>query len=343
MRKILFLLTYILLVPVLSQAEDTGGIQGQVMKAGKPVGGVDVILVELSLSTLTDKNGVYLFTRIPTGKYNLIFTQGDNTVNKEDVIVSPNTTTKYDVDVEWEILLTHEVTVYGASRHTERVIDAPAAVSVVGEEEIEREAAHGQLAKILETAPGVIISHSGIQSFSLNTRGFRGSRGVKVYVDGVDEINIIGGGQEWDRHSASLHDFASVELIRGPGSALYGANAFTGVLNINTKSPRYSQGGYLRFSVGEMSLGSLDLRYAGKFGKDWYFSILGGYMESRDFTVSRMESVAGSYQIIEELGKGGMGPVYKVFDTEINEKTALKLIKPEIATDKRVAPLVKIG
>jgi hypothetical protein len=43
---------------------------------------------------------------------------------------------------------------------------------------------------------------------------------------------------------------------------------------------------------------------------------------------------AGRYQIIEELGKGGMGRVYKVFDTKIKEKIALKLIKPEIASDK---------
>ena len=43
---------------------------------------------------------------------------------------------------------------------------------------------------------------------------------------------------------------------------------------------------------------------------------------------------AGRYQIIEELGKGGMGKVYKVFDTEVNEKVALKLIKPEMASDK---------
>jgi serine/threonine protein kinase len=43
---------------------------------------------------------------------------------------------------------------------------------------------------------------------------------------------------------------------------------------------------------------------------------------------------AGRYQVIEELGKGGMGRVYKVFDTKIKEKVALKLIKPEVASDK---------
>jgi iron complex outermembrane receptor protein len=262
-----------------------------VRKAGKPVGGVDVLLVELSRYVLTDKNGVYLFTRITPGEYTLVFSQGDNTVTKEGIIVTPNTTTKYDYDVEWEILLTHEVTVYGASRHTERVIDTPAAVSVVEEEEIEREAAHGQLPKIMETAPGVSIIQSGLYDFSLTTRGFNRSRSVITFIDGMDDSNIVGGTQEWDRSSAYLHDLASMELIRGPGSALYGANAFNGVINITTKSPRYSQGGMVRFSLGEMSRGLFDLRYAGKLGKDWFFSIFGGYMESKDFTVSRNESV----------------------------------------------------
>jgi len=43
---------------------------------------------------------------------------------------------------------------------------------------------------------------------------------------------------------------------------------------------------------------------------------------------------AGRYQVIEELGQGGMGRVYKVFDTKVKEKVALKIIRPEIASDK---------
>ena len=50
--------------------------------------------------------------------------------------------------------------------------------------------------------------------------------------------------------------------------------------------------------------------------------------------LSTGSTFAGRYQIIEELGKGGMGKVYKVFDTKIKEKIALKLIKPEIASDR---------
>ena len=51
---------------------------------------------------------------------------------------------------------------------------------------------------------------------------------------------------------------------------------------------------------------------------------------------------AGRYQIIEDLGKGGMGRVYKVHDTEINEKAALKLLKPEISSDKKTIERLRI-
>jgi serine/threonine-protein kinase len=54
----------------------------------------------------------------------------------------------------------------------------------------------------------------------------------------------------------------------------------------------------------------------------------------RDLTTG--STFAGRYQIIEELGKGGMGRVYKVFDTEIKEKIALKLLKPEIGIDQEM-------
>jgi len=291
MKNRAFLCVFVLLIPILSQAEAPGRIQGQVRKAGEPVGGVDVVLEELSLSTITDKNGVYFFDRIQPGKYTITFTQADNSVTKKDITVTPNTTTVYDVDIEWEVPLTHAITVYGASRRTERVVDAPAAVSVVGEAEIEREAAHGQLPKILETVQGVDSTQSGLYDFNLNTRGFNTTlnRRVLTLIDGFD-MGAVDGQQHWGYVSAFLGDLASMEMIRGPGSALYGANAYNGVLSISTRDPRYSQGGIVRLSFGELSMGRLDLRYAGNLGKGWYFKVLGNYMESKDFTKSRNES-----------------------------------------------------
>lgn len=283
----------ILLIPLFSLAEDPGHIQGQAKKAGKAVGGINVVLAELSLAKITDNNGIYFFNRIPPGKYTLIFTQGENSVTKEEIAVTPNTTTICDVDVEWEAPLVHEITVYGASRRTERVVDAPAAVTVLEETEIEREAAHGQIPKILETTPGVDTTQSGLYDFNFNTRGFNTSlnRRVLTLIDGVDMSVIFLGAQFWPLVSSFLPDLASMEMIRGPGSALYGANAYNGVFNISSRNPRYNQGGIAHFSFGELDTVRLDLRYSSSLGKDWYFTILGGYLESKDFSLSRNESI----------------------------------------------------
>jgi outer membrane receptor for ferrienterochelin and colicins len=293
MEKRVLLWMFILLIPIHILAEDSGRIQGQVRKAGNPVDGVDVLLEELSLSTITDKNGIYFFNRIPPGKYTLTFTRGENSLTKEDIAVTTSTTTVCDVDVEWEVLLSHAVTVYAASRRTERVVDAPAAVSVVEETEIERESAHGQLPKILETTTGVDSTQSGLYDFNVNSRGFNSTfnRRVLTLLDGAEMSGVAVDYPVWVGISSSINDLASMEMIRGPGAALYGAGAFNGVLNMTTKDPRYSQGGMVRLSLGELSMGGFDLRYAGKLGKGWYFSVLGGYMESKDFSKSRNESV----------------------------------------------------
>jgi iron complex outermembrane receptor protein len=293
MKKRVLLCVFILLVPIYSQATDPGRIQGQVRKVGNPIDGVDVVLQELSLSTITDKNGIYFFNRIPPGKYTLTFTQGENSLTKQDIAVTTNATTICDVDIEWEVPLSHAVTVYAASRRTERVVDAPAAVSVVEEKEIERESAHGQLPKLFETTTGVDSTQSGLYDFNVNARGFNSTfnRRVLTLLDGAEVSGVAVDYPQWTPISASVNDLASIEIIRGPGSALYGANAYNGVINITSKDPRYSQGGMVRLSFGELSMGCLDLRYAGKLGKGWYFSVLGGYMESKDFSKSRNESV----------------------------------------------------
>jgi iron complex outermembrane receptor protein len=264
-----------------------------VRKAGNPIEGVNVVLEKLSLSTITDNNGIYFFNRIPPGKYTLIFRHGENSVTKEAVEVTTNNTTACDVDVEWEVLLTHAVTVYAASRRTERIVDAPAAVSVVEEKEIERESAHGQLPKILEALSGVDSTQSGLYDFNVNTRGFNSffNRRVLTLIDGAELSGVSVDYPQWEAISTFIDDLATIEMVRGPGSALYGAGAYNGFLNIASKDPQYTQGGMVRFSLSELDMSRLDLRYAGQLGRGWYFSILGGYLDSKDFSVSRNESV----------------------------------------------------
>ena len=133
-----------------------------------------------------------------------------------------------------------------------KVVDAPAAVTSIHEEEIQQQASQGQVPKILEFTPGAEVTQSGLYDFNFNTRGFNSSlnRRVSTYIDGRDVGVVLLGAQEWAAISGGLDDISSLEFVRGPSAALYGANASSGVVNITTKPPKDKPEGLARFTGG---------------------------------------------------------------------------------------------
>lgn len=271
-------------------AQDRGQVEGRVTRQdGRGIGGVTVVIDSLGEATLTDNGGNFRLSGVPAGTYSMTFTLIDNVVTEGDVDVVAGQATRIDKEVDWAIGFAESITVMSASRRAERIVDAPAAISVVTEEQIEREASHGQLPKLIEFTPGAEVTQSGIYDFNVNTRGFNSSltRRVATLVDGRDPSVPFLGAQEWAAISFPLDDLAGAEFLRGPSAALYGANASSGVLNLVTKAPRDSAGGLVRLTAGELSTANLDFRYAGSMGSDWYVKLLGGVRTSGDFAVSR--------------------------------------------------------
>ena len=271
-------------------AQGTGRISGRVLDSeGRGVGGVTVTAVELGRAELTDPQGAFAFSDVPAGTYTLEFTLADFSASQTGVAVSEGQATEVSKQVDWMLSLAETITVFSASRQAERITEAPAAVSVITAEEIGREAAHGQLPKLLEFTPGAEVTQSGVYDYNFNTRGFNSSlnRRVATLVDGRDPSVPFLGAQEWAAVNFPLDDLAQAELVRGPSAALYGANAASGVLNLITKRPRDSQGGLVRLTAGELSTLNADLRWAGEIAEPWYFKVLAGTRQSGDFTVSR--------------------------------------------------------
>lgn len=256
---------------------------------GRGIGGVTVVVNELGVAEVTDDNGRYQFTNVPAGSYSVAFTLADHVATARDIAVAAGQDATLDQQVDWDVSFADTITVFSASRRRERIVEAPAAVTVIAEEQIQREAAHGQLPKLLEFTPGAEVTQSGIYDFNLNTRGFNSSlnRRVPSLVDGRDPSVPFLGAQDWPSMSWPLDDLASAELVRGPSSALYGTNAFNGILNLVTRQPRYSEGGSLRLSAGELSTLRGDLRWATDLGSDWYLKLIGSYTQSDDFYVAR--------------------------------------------------------
>ncbi len=271
-------------------AQETGRIEGRVTQAaGQGVGGVTVEVAGTQIWTLTDDQGRFTLRAVPPGTQTLTFTLGNRKVEQAGVVVEAAKTARADQAVDWDIRFAETVTVFSASRRTERIVEAPAAVTSVSEAQIEREASHGQVPKLLEFTPGAEVTQSGVYDYNFNTRGFNSSlnRRVATLIDGRNPSVPFLGAQEWAAVSFPLDDLASVEFVRGPSAALYGANASSGVLNMTTKAPRFSEGGQLRLAGGELSTINADVRHAGGFGNDWYWKVTAGLRDGGDFTRSR--------------------------------------------------------
>ncbi len=282
-----------------------GRIEGGVTKEGEAVVGVLAQVFELQKVAVSDTEGKFVFEDVPPGTYTLVFTLGNNRATRENVIVLDGKTHQLDLEVDWDLVYEKVKVTAGAARAA-KIVDAPAAVTSIPEEQIEREAAHGQVPKILEFTPGAEVTQSGLYDFNFNTRGFNSSlnRRVSTYIDGRDVGVVLLGAQEWAAVSGGLEDLQSLEFIRGPSAALYGANASSGVINITTKAPRDSMGSMVRITGGlmntldadpvsrtavndEQSDFALDFRTAGAMGQGWYYKVTAGMRNSGDYTVSR--------------------------------------------------------
>lgn len=271
-----------------------GHISGRITRAnGTGIGGVIVQVVELGEAKLSDANGDFVF-EVDPGTYTLQFVAGDQAASESNVVVTDGATTRVDKQVDWNLSVAETITVYSASRRVERIVEAPSAITVVSPEDIAAVAPSGQAPRLIESAPGVDFTQSGLYDTNFNARGFNSSlnRRILTLIDGRDPAIAFLGAQEWAALSIPIDEMASVELVRGPGSALYGPNAFSGVLNMTTKQPKLTQGGRVMLSGGDLNTRRADIRHAGDLGaEDAFYRFTGGYQKSDDFARSRNLSV----------------------------------------------------
>ncbi|NMO15370.1 TonB-dependent receptor [Pyxidicoccus fallax] len=142
----------------------------------------------------------------------------------------------------------YEERVVTASRRAQSSLEAPNATTVITAEDIRMSGATS-LPELLRRVPGADVMSLGVGSANVSLRGFnqRIANKVLVLVDGRTEYQDFLGLTLWSSIPIGLEEIERIEVIRGPGSALYGANAMLGVINIITQSP--GSGRRARFSV----------------------------------------------------------------------------------------------
>lgn len=185
-----------------------------------------------------------------------------------------------DISIE-ELLNT---TISTASKYEQKVSEAPASVSIITRDEIQLNG-YRTLTEILQNETGMYISDDRNYSF-IGTRGFLlpGSYNNKILLllDGhTMNENIYGGSYYDNEYALDLNNIERIEIVRGPGSAVYGANALFAVINIITRTPKQINGSKLSGSIGSFGQKSVGIGYGKELSDDFAFSISGKYGNSK--------------------------------------------------------------
>src|SRR6185295_6993019 len=121
---------------------------------------------------------------------------------------------------------------------------------------------------VLRLVPGVEVARINSSFWSVGIRGFgsRLSRSVLVLIDGRSVYTPLFAGVYWEVQDVLLDDIERIEVIRGPGGTIWGANAVNGVINIITRPASSTQGLLVKAGGGSVDQGSLGVRYGGTKG-----------------------------------------------------------------------------
>jgi iron complex outermembrane receptor protein len=178
------------------------------------------------------------------------------------------------------------VEVSSVTKQSIRIAQAPAAISVISQEDIRR-SGHSSIPELLRMVPGLDVARFNANSWAISSRGFNSIYSEKLLVlqDGRTLYSPLFSGVNWDAQDYLLEDLERIEVIRGPGSTIWGANAVNGVINITTKSARDTQGGLVVGRAGaEEQIGAA--RYGGAIDKDTFYRVYAQYRTHDDFPLA---------------------------------------------------------
>jgi iron complex outermembrane receptor protein len=271
-------------------AQENGRIEGRIAEAdsGRPLAGASVVIdgpeLEGSVGAVSNEDGRYAVQGLPPGKYAVRASfVGYLDQQKGSVEVMAGKTATVDfrlLEAPYEM----EETVVSASRQAESIIDAPATISKIDAREIERNTLATSHIGLIKNVKGVDHFQTSILQQRVNARGFNSAFNYRMLllIDGrVTQFATLGIPLDVSV-PIPKDDVQDVEVIVGPGAALYGPDASGGVINITTKDPRRAPGTRFAVSGGSREVFKGRFYHADAQGK-WGWKVAGGYQRARDY------------------------------------------------------------
>lgn len=277
--------TLALLPAAATAVAQSGRIAGTVSgPAGQPLADAQVAVAgQRALGVRTGADGRFTLAGVPVGAHELrVVRIGYQSRTLPAIAVRDGEETRVEVVLQ-EAPASLSTVVVSASRRPERITDAPATVTKITSEEIENSVGNSY-AGALKRVVGIDFIQTGMMSVAINARGFNSSFNNRMLMmeDGRIAVLPENGLPVGGLTAIPKVDLAGVEVLVGPGAALYGADASSGVLTLQTKDPREFQGTTVEASGGTRHYQDLQFRHAGLRGKLGY-KVSGEWQAAKDW------------------------------------------------------------
>lgn len=248
----LFLMAAVVLSVAMPLHAQTSTVTGTVVDlTGGVVPGATVELTDsrARMSTTSSARGEYSFAAVAPGTYQLTVSLVGFAQAVQPVTVGSGATTVPPVTLS--AAGRSEMVVVSASRTQVALIDAPATMSVISSDVLASTPAQNY-GDILRSVPGINVIQLSARDVNITNRQATStlSNTQLVLLDGRSIYLDFFGMVLWDFLPSNLNDIKQIEVVRGPASAVWGANALTGAVNVITKSPRESVGASATISAG---------------------------------------------------------------------------------------------
>jgi len=176
-----------------------------------------------------------------------------------------------NIYLDFDITELMDVTITSATKKPQSIQDTAAAAFVITQEDIHRSGVTS-IPEALRMVPGLQVARISSNKWAITSRGFNGQFASKllVMIDGRTVYSPLYSGAYWDTQHTFLPDIERIEVIRGPGATMWGANAVNGVINIITKSARDTAGGLIEVGGGNEEQYFGGGRYGYRFSENVY-------------------------------------------------------------------------
>ncbi|MED5474877.1 MAG: TonB-dependent receptor [Candidatus Neomarinimicrobiota bacterium] len=279
--KILIYIAFILSISY--SAEINGTLTDKI--TGQPLIGANIMVLGTSMGSSTDENGFYSISPIPIGKYKLNVSYIGYEDFSYEFIIGREQVINLDINLIPKAI-EHNQTTVTANKRKDKITEAPASVEIIGSNQIRRQSTTN-LGSFLKGMKGVDFTASGVDNYSISIRGFNSSTNARSLtlsdgrVASLPALKVM----NYSTLPTSSEDVEKIEVVLGPSTALYGANAHSGVVNITTKPPSLSEGVRFNYSGGfdDRNLTKIDGRIAKKINNKLSFKISGTYLRANDW------------------------------------------------------------